>query len=298
MTVGALLAALAVGTGCAALAGLVVPPTRRLGPRVRPYTLVARAQLGHPPDPAAHRTVKLSPRAVIARGARSGGRRERQLERLLAQAGAAADVDGFRVRQAGTGLAIGLLGAVAVAGVTRAPVAALVTAIAGFVVGSTRPRKQLERAVAERALRMRHELYTVNHLLAMHIRTGSGPIQAVQRIVDRGRGVVVEELGRIVAAIRHGVPEADAFRDAAAATPEPSVARTYQLLAASAERGSDLGPALLALSEDVRDARREQLHKDAVRRRAAMLLPTIAILAPIMLLFIAAPLPSIVLGNR
>jgi hypothetical protein len=55
---------------------------------------------------------------------------------------------------------------------------------------------------------------------------------------------------------------------------------------------------LLALSGDIRDARREQVHKDAVRKRAAMLVPTIAILAPIMLLFIAAPLPSIVLGYR
>ena len=92
--------------------------------------------------------------------------------------------------------------------------------------------------------------------------------------------------------------EVDAFRRAAENTPEPSAARTYHLLAASSERGADLGRALLALSEDVRDARREQMHKDAVRRRAAMLVPTIAILAPIMLLFIAAPLPSIVLGNR
>ena len=158
--------------------------------------------------------------------------------------------------------------------------------------------KRLERTIAERANRIRSELYTVNHLLAMHVRTGSGPIQSVQRVVDRGRGVVVEELGSLLVAIRHGVSEAEAFRRAAELTPEPTAARTYQLLAASAERGADLGSSLLALSDDVRDARREQLHKDAVRRRAAMLIPTIAILAPIMLLFIAAPLPSIVLGNR
>ena len=88
--------------------------------------------------------------------------------------------------------------------------------------------------------------------------------------------------------------EADAFRRAAELTPEPSTARTYQLLAAGVERGVDLGGGLLALSADIRDTRREQMHKDAVRRRAAMLVPTIAILAPIMLLFIAAPLPSIV----
>jgi hypothetical protein len=34
-----------------------------------------------------------------------------------------------------------------------------------------------------------------------------------------------------------------------------------------------------------------------VRRRAAMLVPTIAVLAPVMLLFIAAPLPTIVFGS-
>ena len=67
--------------------------------------------------------------------------------------------------------------------------------------------------------------------------------------------------------------EAEAFRRAAELTPEPSAARTYQLLAAGVERGVDLGGGLLALSEDIRDARREQLHKDAVRRRAAMLVP-------------------------
>ena len=206
--------------------------------------------------------------------------------------------DEFRTRQIGEGAVVAAIAGLGVAVLTHAPLAVLVAAVAGYTVGSTRTRKRLEHAVTKRAAQIRQELYTVNHLLAMHVRTGSGPIQAVQRVVDRGRGVVVEELGALLAAIRHGVSEVDAFRRAAENTPEPSAARTYHLLAASSERGADLGRALLALSEDVRDARREQMHKDAVRRRAAMLVPTIAILAPIMLLFIAAPLPSIVLGNR
>jgi tight adherence protein C len=120
----------------------------------------------------------------------------------------------------------------------------------------------------------------------------------VQRIVERGRGAVIEELLAVLAWTRGGMSEGEAFRRAAALTPEPSAARTYQLFATGAERGADLAGALLSLSEDIRDARREDLHKDAVRKRAAMLVPTIAILAPIMLLFIAAPLPSIVLGYR
>jgi hypothetical protein len=120
----------------------------------------------------------------------------------------------------------------------------------------------------------------------------------VQRVVARGDGAVVEDLDDVLTWVRSGMQEDEAFRHAADLTPEPSAARTYRLLATGAERGVDLGPGLLALSADIRDMRRDELHQAAVRRRAAMLLPTIAILAPIMLLFIAAPLPSIVLGHR
>ena len=54
--------------------------------------------------------------------------------------------------------------------------------------------------------------------------------------------------------------------------------------------------ALLGLADDVREARREAIRRAATKRRAAMLIPTIAILAPVMLLFVGAPLPSLILG--
>jgi Flp pilus assembly protein TadB len=221
-----------------------------------------------------------------------------QLARLLRQADEQGRTpDEYRVRQLGEGVVGAVLGGMAAA-VLHTPLIALPAGVAGFLVGFTRPRRRLERAVSDRAARMRLELYTVNHLLAMHVRTGAGPMQAVQRIVGRGHGAVIAELRDVLAWIRSGTGEAPAFRRAAELTPEPSAARTYQLLAAGVERGVDLAGGLLSLSEDIRDVRREQIHKEAVRRRAAMLVPTIGILAPIMLLFIAAPLPSIVLGQR
>lgn len=39
------------------------------------------------------------------------------------------------------------------------------------------------------------------------------------------------------------------------------------------------------------------MRRAATKRRAAMLIPIIAILAPVMLLFVAAPLPSLVFGT-
>jgi tight adherence protein C len=302
-------AAVSFAVAAAALARLVVPPTRRLAPRVRPYLVAVRgadhATTLVPVAAVTQRTTlgRLFAPPVVALLRRVGGFLERRgdehLERLLWQAGVH-DVtpDDYRVRQAVRGVMLGVAGGVTAALALRVPMVVVASAVAGFVSGATGWRRRVERAIEARATRLRQELYPVNQLLALHLRTGAGPMQAAQRIVERGRGAAVDELQAVLAWARGGMSEADAFRRAAALTPEPSAARTYQLFATGTERGADLATALLALSGDIRDARREQMHKDAVRKRAAMLVPTIAILAPIMLLFIAAPLPSIVLGYR
>ena len=207
-------------------------------------------------------------------------------------------VDEHRVRQVSQGAVAAIVGGVAAAVVLRAPIGTLAVAAGAGFWGVTRARAAVDRAIRHRAERIRLELPTVNQLLALHVRTGAGPMQAVQRVVARGQGVVVEELDT---ALRQGAwrgRESDAFRSIALVTPEPSAARTYELFAVAVERGADLAEGLLALGDQLREARREEVRKQAVRRRAAMLLPTIGILAPIMLLFIAAPLPSIVLGHH
>jgi Flp pilus assembly protein TadB len=311
MSAREVLAIIGVGLGVAALAAIVVPRPPRLRNRVRPYAILARTSLGHTPgraidlDLITRRSPKqgifeIPVRAFAARLGRVFEQRgDEQLARLLRQAGMVElSPDDARVRQVGHAFVVAVASAAVVGMASHAPVAGLLAGAAGFTVGMTRWRRKVERTVEERAARLRLELYTVNQLIAMHARTGAGVMQAVQRIVDRGRGVLVEELADVLTWTRSGMGEAEAFRRAAELTAEPNAARTYQMLAAGVERGVDLASGLLALSEDIRDGRREQLHKDAVRRRAAMLVPTIGILAPIMLLFIGAPLPSIVLGHN
>lgn len=308
-----LLTAASVGVAAAALASTVIRPRPRLAQRVRPYTVVTRSALGRGPDPrrapapsvvvSGGTLGRLFGPPVMAVGRRLGrvieSRGDENLALRLRQAGIL-DVtpEEYRLRQVAQGLLVAVAFGSASALLLRAPMVILGSVLAGFTFGSTRARARVDRAIEERAARIRQELYTVNQLLALHVRTGAGPVQAVQRVVDRGRGAVVEDLGALLSWTRHGMSESDAFRRAADLTPEPSAARTYRLLASGSERGADLASALLALSEDLREVRREQLRKSAVRRRAGMLLPTIGILAPIMLLFIAAPLPSIVLGQR
>jgi pilus assembly protein TadC len=164
----------------------------------------------------------------------------------------------------------------------------------GTVIGVTRTRGRLTKATDQRRELMKVEVYTVNQLLAMRVRAGGGVIQAVKTTTQRGSGAVIDELSEALRLHRAGWAAPDAFRRIAELTPEPFCSRTYRLLASAEERGGDLGNALLSLSEDVRETRREAVKRTATKRRAAMLMPTIAILAPVLILFVAAPLPYLI----
>jgi len=168
----------------------------------------------------------------------------------------------------------------------------------GFVIGATRERGRVDKLIEHRREVMRIELYTVNQLLAMRVRAGGGVVHAIQATVSRGRGEVVAELADALRLHRAGWRAGDALRRISELTPEPFCSRTYRLLASAEERGADLAAALLELSEDVRESRREAIKRSATKRRAAMLIPTIAILAPVLILFVAAPLPYLITGWR
>ena len=305
------------GIAVAVFASLLVQPTRRLAARVRPYTVISRSSLGRAPDV---RTRALSGSGVgvgavgqllspiVGSLAQLLGRlveasSEEAMSLKLRQAGFFPSLSEderlqeYRIRQLGMTVGAGALGVLVGAAVGSGASVALLLGTLGLIVGGTRSRAGVDRAVQDRRDRMKIEIYTINQLLAMRIRAGGGVVQAVQQLVERASGAVAEELDEALRLHRSGLPASEAFGRIASITPEAHAARTYTLLAAADERGADLGDALLALSEDVREGRREAMRRKATKQRAAMLVPTIAILAPVMLLFVAAPLPSIIFGN-
>ncbi|HLT95430.1 MAG TPA: type II secretion system F family protein [Acidimicrobiia bacterium] len=282
---------------------VLVPPTPRLGPRLHPY-LTPSAAL-----PTRGSGVARVFGPIIDRIAASIGRKldpggEDELALKLRQSGRYPDLgDGERV----AAFRLEQLKAISIGAVAGAVVATALDFGAGGVLGLTivgmvavggRTRGALDRALDERRLRMRIEIYTIDQLLALRVRSGGAVVQAVNQVVARGRGEVVRELAEAMRLHRAGMSVSEAFRRMADATPEPACARTYRLLAIADERGVDLAAGLLALAEDVRETRREALKRAATRRRAAMLVPTIALLAPTLLLFVAAPLPHLLTGWR
>jgi tight adherence protein C len=301
-----LLAAAASALAAALLVHALFPPARSLASRINPYLSPSRS-VSHPRSSAGSLGAVFGPmlRSLAASVGRLLERSGEQVTILqLRQAAWFRDtpeeevVSAFRMAQlrsiaVGGGLALLVGQLLELTAIQRVVLVGL-----GIVIGATRQRASLQSAIDRRRDRMSIEIYTVNQLLAMRVRAGGGVVHAVQDVVKRGEGEVIGEMADALRLHRAGWRAADAFRRIAELTPEPFCGRTYRLLATAEERGADLAPALLDLAEDVRETRRETMRRSATKRRAAMLVPTIAILAPVLLLFVAAPLPYLITGWR
>ncbi len=167
-----------------------------------------------------------------------------------------------------------------------------------IVVALSKSRSKIDNAIELRKQQIKYELYSINQMLSIHIRTGAGIYQALDEISKRTTGLVSRECKAVINRTKTGMTLEEALSISAKLSPEPYFARTLKLLSASSSRGADLTQGLLDLAHDLRRSLREDVRANSTKKRAAMLVPTIGILAPIMLLFVAAPIPSIVLGTN
>ena len=312
MTMSRLVVAAATGGGVTVglLTRAVAPGRALVADRVKPYVQLSRARLGvGEPDVAvlgdggrARSALEEIVGPILVRAAQMLGHLvdaagEEAVALRLRQAGYAdLSVEQYRQRQlswtlagAAGGIGLGLVGRGSAARVL------LLGLVAAFWA-ATRSRASVERSVRQRTARMTTDLYTVCQLLAVHAR-GHAPIEAVREVVSRGRGPVIDELREALGWIQGGTPPSRAYDRLSDITPEPSAARLYRVLGSAARTGGDIVPALLGLADDVRSTRRDELERSSVRRRALMLIPLLVLIAPVLILFIAAALPHILFGS-
>lgn len=316
MAVSALPGALCAGVAVGSLVLVIARPRRRLGPRVEDYTLVARSKLGSGPgvlslarEPSAT-TAGAMVRVlrpmfdVLAHlaSALAGIQDDDALALQLRRAGVRG-LSPRRYRQQQVLLAIvlacagALLGALVGLAVGREPtVLGAVLGLCGFVLGTVWRTATLARRVRERRLRMRSELYSLCQVMAIYARATPSLLQITEHVSSRSRGELAGEMREVLRRIETGATPEAAFAEAARLTAEPAAARLYRTMATAAEAGGDIAETLLAQSEDVRDAKREETKQLATKRRGATLAPLVLLLAPIMLLFVVAPIPRMVLG--
>lgn len=295
----------------ASVSRLIVKPPRRLSNRVGAYTQLNRSRLGRGADVGALNVLDVdAPQTALGRilgpigqsladhlGQIIDAGDDAYLALRLRQAGFLdTSPSQFRIRQLTytAGFAIGFA---SLGFILSSTMFSIVGFFGGGIYGATIWRGRINKAIKDRTLRMRIELYTVAQLIAMQMRTGHGSVAAVQVVVERGRGPVVRELADALSWMSTGMAQPDAYEKLSQETPEPAAGRLYRALADGARSGGDLAATLLTISDDLRSERREDMERSATKRRGAMLIPTIIFMAPVVLLFMIAPIPKLLFGS-
>jgi Flp pilus assembly protein TadB len=309
--IGMLAAYLAAG-----LAWLIARPRPGLESRLRPYVQLRRTRLGQRADVTAalaiDSTADLGPlrrifdpiiegfASAISQLVDSGD--EESINQRLRHAGRT-DITArdYRISQAGRAL-LGTVGGVLtglwLGTLWGSPaVWAVVGVSLGIGWGMTSARGKINTAIKERRQTMRLELYTVAHLLAMLVKANHTPAMAVKQVTARGQGPVVAELTEANNWVAGGMTMAQAMERLSQDTVEPAAARIYRILGEASQQGSDVASALMTVANTLRAERREELERLGTQRKGAMIIPTLVVMAPVVFLYVVAPIPRFVFGS-
>ncbi len=307
-----LVAALAAAVFAVLIVQLVVPPPRRLAARIEPYAAFGRSRLGTGAASSALRRLVIDDEQSAIRGVFGpalGGLAtwlsrlvdaadNDQLELRLRQSGdESPDLAQYRMRQLASAVAGCVAGVVAGAAVFGVGWGSIVMFICFAIAGLSIRRGALDRAIGERRSLMRAEVPVIAQLLAVHLRTGHGPVESVRSVVWHRIGPVSSDCRTALGLITGGRSPQAAYGSLAQESAEPVATRLYRLLASSARTGGDIVEPLLAIAGEVRAEQREALARRSVKRRSAMIVPLLLLVAPVMALFVAAALPSFVFGQ-
>ena len=211
----------------------------------------------------------------------------------LRRAGLTRSVEAQRLRQLGWTVAGAVAGggvAVLAATAGSASRLAMVAApIVGAGIALAASDHALTRAARKRAARLESELPTVLEFVALSLAAGEGVHDALARVARVSSGVLAEELGRVVAETRVGVPLGAALARLGDDLVLPALTRCLTHIAAALERGSPLAELLRVQAADAREEARRAMLETAGKKEVAMLVPLVFLILPVTVAFAVWP---------
>lgn len=190
------------------------------------------------------------------------------------------DASGFRVRQ--IGWALGALAFAAIASLLLAlpgPIV-LIAVLGAPLLAFLLVEQQLANASDLWKQKTFQELPVISEQVAMLLGSGYSLGAALQRVSERGTGVVAQDLHRVVGRIRQGSSEQAALQEWADLVDVPAVERLVSILALNKESG-DLGSLVATEARNVRAEAHRVLIEEIEKKTQQVWIPvTVAALVP------------------
>jgi len=158
-------------------------------------------------------------------------------------------------------------------------------AFAGFML----PSYFLKTRAAQRAEEIQDNLPDVLDLLTVSVEAGLGFDAALVKVVEKIRGVVSQEFGRVLQEIKMGKPRRDALRDLGGRSGTDDMVSFVGSIIQADQLGVSIGNVLRLQSEQMRQKRRQRAEEKALKAPVKMLIPLILFIFPTIFIVVLGP---------
>lgn len=173
-------------------------------------------------------------------------------------------------------------------GVPNNLVMALFTALVGWF-GGRLPINWLRRKAAARQTKIQRALPDTLDLITVSVEAGLGLDAAISKVVEKTRGPLREEFGRVLQEIGLGKVRRTSLRDMATRVDVPDLTTFVGAIVQADQMGLGVAEVLRAQADEVRLRRRQRAEETAMKAPVKMLLPLIAFIFPAMMSVLLGP---------
>jgi tight adherence protein C len=158
-----------------------------------------------------------------------------------------------------------------------------------FMAGSRLSSWLVRRRMQKRKDEVLRSLPTALDLITVCMEAGLSFDSGLAKVVEKTRGTLSEELGRVLYEMQVGKARRDAMKDMAKRLDTRDVSSFVAAIVQADQMGMALGPVMRAQSEDVRLRRRQHAEEQAMKAPVKMLFPLIFCILPSMILVVLGP---------
>jgi tight adherence protein C len=157
--------------------------------------------------------------------------------------------------------------------------------MAGSRLSSWLVRKRMEKRRAE----VQRSLPTALDLITISMEAGLSFDSGLAKVVEKTRGTLSDEFGRVLTEMQMGKARREALRDMAKRVATRDVSSFVAAIVQADQMGMSLGPVMRAQSDDVRMRRRQAAEEQAMKAPIKMLFPLILCILPSTMLVVLGP---------
>lgn len=147
----------------------------------------------------------------------------------------------------------------------------------------------LSASARKRTMALDAQLPAVLELLSFAVAAGEGMAAAIRRVEGQVQGALPDVLRYVSIQVAAGAPLAAVLTDQAARTGSVPLARAVHAINVATERGTPLADVLRAQAADSRAEHLRQMLEIAGRKEAAMMLPVVFLILPVIVVVAVYP---------